>query len=625
MMISAVRIAGRGPRRAKMGGMCGIAGWVTPTRRLPIAAGAVVAQMTAALTRRGPDDSGSWHGQRAVLGHRRLAVVDPAGGEQPMALDGPSDEPELVLVYSGEVYNNIELRAELELRGHKFRTRSDTEVVLHAVAEWGEAAPARLNGMFAFAAWHPRRRRLLLARDRLGVTPLFVAADPGGGLLFASEPKALLASGRVAAGVDPDGLRDLLAAFRTPGQTLHRGIREVQPGTTVVLDPAGRREHRYWRLAAGEPTRDAPERLRALLVDVVGRHLGADVPLGALLSGGLDSSVLAALGQQARVRRGEPPLRTFSVDFAGHERHFAPDGLRTTPDAPYVAQVAAHCGLDHRDVVLDAGTLGDPDVRAAVVAARDAPALGDLDTSLHLLFRAVRKHATVVLSGESADEVFGGYPWFHAPHRPDDLPWRYFTGRSGTCLALLRADVAAELDVATHRAESYRTARDRVPHLPGETGAQRRLRAASYLHLVHWLPDLLDRKDRLSMAVGLEVRVPFCDHRIVELAFNTPWAVHTAGGRAKALLRDAARGLLPDTVVDRIKAPYPTIVDPDYDALVRNQVRDLLGEPAAPAWDWLDPTAVRARLHRPAGDRATRAGFEFALTLQEWLRGLAAH
>jgi asparagine synthase (glutamine-hydrolysing) len=570
--------------------------------------------MSDTLAARGPDGAGVWAGMHAVLGHRRLAVIDPEHGHQPMVLSDDQDEPVVALAYTGEVFNHVELRAELELLGHKFRTGTDTEVVLHACQEWGTGAAERLNGMYAFAVWDAPRRQLLLVRDRLGVKPLCYAHH-GGGVLFASEPKALFASGLITPAVDENGMRDFLASVRTPGGSLFHGVREVRPGTMLVVDGHGIREHRYWTLQARPHTDDLPatvDRVRDLLEDIAIRHVQADVPLGALLSGGLDSSVLAALGQRAT--RGA--LRTFSVDFAGP---FVPDQLRATPDAPYVRDMVTHCGLDHRDIVLDSAALTDTAIRQAVVTARDAPATGDMDTSLYLLFQAVREHSTVVLSGESADEVFGGYPWFHTP-TADDYPWRYLTGRSGTYLALLRDEVAAGLGIAAHRENHYRQALSEVPVLPGETGIQRRMREVFHLHLTRWLPDLLDRKDRLSMAVGLEVRVPFCDHRLVEYAFNTPWAHHTFDGREKSLLRAATADLLPASVTTRTKAPYPVTQDPAYDRVIQDQAGDLVSTPTAPVWTFLDPQHLRDRLARRVTNRATRAGIDFALSLDLWLR-----
>ncbi|WP_018349265.1 asparagine synthase (glutamine-hydrolyzing) [Longispora albida] len=595
--------------------MCGIAGWADPARELEDSAG-VVRAMTDVLAARGPDGAGLWTDGHCALGHRRLAILDPAGGHQPMIAEDDAGEPLLVLSYNGEVFNHAELRAELELAGHKFRTRTDTEVVLRAWQEWGEDAPARLAGMFAFAVWEPARRRLVLVRDRLGVKPL-AYAQAGSGLLFASEARALFTTGLVRRAVSADGLRDHLASVRTPGRTWYDGVAEVRPGHLLVLDDHGVHERPYWRLEARPHEDTVPEsaaRVRALLTRITRESLDADVPLGALLSGGLDSSALVALAQ----RENQRPLATFSVGFAGP---FTPDALRATPDAPYVRAMVAHCGTRHRDLVLDPAALADPGHRLAALAARDHPGSGEMDISLYLLFRAVREHVTVALSGESADEVFGGYPWFHDPVRtgPGGYPWRYLTGHSGAYKALLRTDVAAELDLETHRAAHYDQALTETPRLRGETGTHRRTRELFHLHLTRWLPDLLDRKDRLSMASGLEVRVPFCDHRLVEYAFNAPWSQHTHDGREKSLLRAATASLLPAAVRERVKAPYPSTGDPRYHAVVREQAGDLLLSPASPAWAYLDPAALRQRLTRPAGDWATRAALDFAINLDLWL------
>ncbi|MFD9733391.1 asparagine synthase (glutamine-hydrolyzing) [Umezawaea sp. NPDC059074] len=554
--------------------MGGIAGWVDPVD--PLAGGGrVVRRMTDALVARGSGGEGLFVGVHAILGHRRLA----AGGHQPVVLGDDGGEPLVVLSYSGEVVNHVDLRFELELLGHKFRTGTDTEVVLHACQEWGIGAAERLDGVYAFAVWDAVRRRLLLVRDRLGVKPLCYSGV-GSGVVFASEPKALFASGLVESAVDERGLRDLLASVRTPGGSLYRDVRELPPGHVLVVDGSGVRDHRYWALEARPHTDDGPTtaaRTRDLLVDITARHVRADVPPGVLLSGGLDSGVLVELGRKAL--RGTT-VRTFSAG-------------------------SAHKGVvDHRDLVLDPAELGGPALREAIVTARDAPSTGNGDASLLLLFRAVREHVGVVLSGEGADEVFGGHPWFHDPEAlaAADYPWPHLAG----CRALLRADVAAELDLTAHRAEHYRQALADVPVLAGEPAVQRRTREVSALHLAHWLPDLLDRQDRLSTAVGLEVRLPFCDHRLVEYAFNTPWSRHTAGGRAKSLLRAAAAADLPSSVPESVKVPSPN------PRVIRDQVGDLLATPSAPVWSYLDPAAVRKRSSRP--------DVEFALSFDVWLR-----
>ncbi|HEY3606900.1 MAG TPA: asparagine synthase (glutamine-hydrolyzing), partial [Pseudonocardiaceae bacterium] len=404
--------------------MCGITGWVAFDRDLTHEMAALDA-MTETMACRGPDDRGTWSARHAALGHRRLAVIDIEGGTQPMSLDTPNGT--LAMVYSGEAYNYPELRDELRRRGHRFRTESDTEVVLHGYLEWGAGVAERLNGMYAFAIWDQRTEKLVMIRDRMGIKPFYYyrTAD---GVLFGSEPKAILANPLASKVIDADGLRELFAFSKKPGAAVWAGMREVVPGTVVTVDANGLREAVYWRLTSHEHTDDTDTsvaRVRELLDDIVRRQLVADVPRCVLLSGGLDSSALTALAAQQLSPQGET-VRSFAVDFVGQQENFVADDMRPTPDAPYVHDVAEHVRSKHEDIVLDHSALADPAVRRAVVTARDMPTgLGDMDASLYLLFKAIRQHSTVALSGESADEVFGGYRWFHQPEvqRARMFPW----------------------------------------------------------------------------------------------------------------------------------------------------------------------------------------------------------
>jgi asparagine synthase (glutamine-hydrolysing) len=273
-------------------------------------------------------------------------------------------------------------------------------------------------------------------------------------------------------------------------------------------------------------------------------------------------------------------VRSFSVDFAGQADNFAPDEVRSSWDSPYARDVSEHVRSEHTEIVLNAGDLADPDIRRAVIVARDLPAgMGDLDASLYLLFKAIRRHSTVALSGESADEIFGGYSQFHDPimQRTDDFPWL-------AALGLMKGDVAdvftrplrSAVDLETYKRERYAEAVTEVARVEGEDDFTHRMRVMSYLHLTRFLRILLDRKDRMSMAVGLEVRVPFCDHRLVEYVYNTPWSLKSFDGREKSLLRGACRDLLPESVVQRVKAPYPSTADPRYAEQIQRQAKDLL-------------------------------------------------
>lgn len=607
--------------------MCGIAGWVDFERDLKHERETLQA-MVDTMACRGPDDEGLWIAPHAALGHRRLAVIDIAGGRQPMLAED-ADGVRAVLTYSGEVYNFQELRAELVAHGCHFHTSSDTEVVLNAYLAWGEDFVTRLNGMYAFAIWDVAREQLLLVRDRMGIKPLYFAPTPHG-VLFGSEPKAILANPLIEPVVDLDGLRELLSFVKTPEQAIFRGMYEVRPGHVVRINREGMSKRRYWALSAYEHTddRDTTVRnVRVLLDDIVARQLIADVPLCTLLSGGLDSSVITALAAKALREETGGTVRSFAVDFVGHAERFAPDEMRDTPDAPYVADPARHVAADHTDIVLDSDELMDPGARAAVLHARDLPTgIGDMDTSLYLLFRAIRAQSTVALSGESADEVFGGYRWFHDPDvvNAGTFPWIAAFRAGQSRLDVLNPALRQQLDLRAYVDDRYRDALAEVPRLPGESGLEQRMREVSYLHLTRFVQALLDRKDRMSMAVGLEVRVPFCDHRLVEYVFNAPWSLKTFDGREKSLLRAATRDVLPRSIVERVKSPYPSTQDPAYEQMLRQQTAKLIADETVPIRPLLDVANVRALIAEPVDPQRSiftgpRGAMELVLQLNTWL------
>ncbi|GAA3197716.1 MULTISPECIES: asparagine synthase (glutamine-hydrolyzing) [Streptomyces] len=608
--------------------MCGITGWISYDRNLTTERPTLEA-MTETMACRGPDAAGIWLDTHAAFGHRRLAVIDLDGGKQPMAVERDG-RTLLVTTYSGEVYNYRELKAELTALGHTFRTQSDTEVVLHAYLEWGEAFTERLNGMYAFALWDPRTEELLLVRDRMGIKPLYYQPTAHG-VLFGSEPKAINAHPEVRPAVDAEGLAELITFTKTPGHGVFKGMHEVRPGHTVRVTRDGLTTRCYWALQAREHTDDLDTtvgHIRGLLDDIVARQLIADVPLCTLLSGGLDSSAITALSAGALAAQGSGPVRSFAVDFTGYTENFTPDDLRGTPDGPYAHALAEHVASDHHDIVLDTAALMDPAHRAAVLAARDLPnGFGDGDTSLYLLFKAVREQSTVALSGESADEIFGGYLWFHDPEavHADTFPWiaagvsGRFSGGNAVREALLDRGLLKRLDLKGYEDRRYREALAEVPYLDSDAGLQRRMREVSYLHLTRFVQILLDRKDRASMAVGLEVRVPFCDHRLVEYVFNTPWAMKTFDGREKSLLRAAVRDVLPASVADRVKSPYPSTQDPGYNEALRGELREVAADRNAPVQPLLDSAAAaEATADGASGD--IRPGAELMLGLNAWLR-----
>jgi asparagine synthase (glutamine-hydrolysing) len=603
--------------------MCGITGWIAFRRDLTTQR-PVLDAMTATMACRGPDAEGGWTSPSAALGHRRLSVIDLEGGVQPMTADTP-DGP-VVLTYSGEAYNFRELRDELRRRGHAFRTESDTEVVLRGYLEWGEELADHLDGMYALGIWDGREDKLVLLRDRLGIKPLYLY-ETEDGVLFGSEAKAILAHPEVSAVVDADGFRELFAFVKEPGRAVWAGMREVRPGGMVIVDRGGLRERIYWRLEVAEhrdDTETTVRHVRELLEASVGRQLFADVPQCVLLSGGLDSSALVALAGRRMAEQGRRP-RTFTVDFEQPDA-FNPDELRGSRDAPFAREVVAHVGTEHTDIRLDHQELANPEVRRAVVAARDLPfGFGEADNSLYLLFKAIREHSTVALSGESSDEIFGGYPWFHLPVVQDVpmFPWVTASGLGPRVHPTKLIDTGLllrTLDVPGYWAQRWSDAVSELPALDGEDAHERRMREFCYVHLTSLLGLLLDRKDRMSMAVGLEVRVPFCDHRLVQYVFNTPWAMKTFDGREKSLLRAAVRDTIPASVADRVKALYPNTQELRYVDELRRQVGDVLAEDHR-ALDFFDRGALAAAVRKESAAVVPdeREAFERVLDMSVWL------
>ncbi|WP_408993522.1 asparagine synthase (glutamine-hydrolyzing) [Streptomyces sp. 1268] len=601
--------------------MCGIAGWLDWERDLTRESG-TVRRMADTLALRGPDDSGVWTATRIGLGHRRLAVIDPELGRQPMTERGGDDGRELAVVsFSGEIHNYRELRTELTTHGHRFRTASDTEVLLAAHREWGPKAIERFAGMFAYALWDIAEQTLYLGRDPLGVKPLYYAEHPSG-LVFGSEPKALFASGLIRPEVDAEGLVDVFTvAAKRPGDAVYRGVRQLLPGHLLTVRRGATTARRYWQLTTAPHEDDEATTVatvRSLLDRIVGEQTVADVPLGALLSGGIDSSAITAIGAGALAADDRGPLATYSVDFAGSEDDFRADALHVSRDAPYVRAVVDHVGTKHSEVLVEpASLLAESGV---TLRARDYPGVGDLDVSLYLLFREVRRHLTVALSGEGADDAFGGYPWFasEADHPSGGFPWSAGVKDRN---AVLSPELRGHLDLHERLDARYREALDEVPYLDGERGIDRRMREVYYLQHTRFLPFLLDRKDRMSMANGLEVRVPFCDHRLVEYVWNVPWRLKRLGGSEKGLLRAAVEDALPTEVVHRPKSGFPVGQSPEYLESVRTAVSDMI-ESDGPAMRLLDAGTLRAMVRDQAWVNGTFTPppiLPRALQLDDWL------
>jgi len=582
--------------------MCGITGWIdwqadllhTPNS-LPI-----LERMVQTLTPRGPDSTGTWLSKHSALGHRRLSVIDPENGHQPMIRT--TDGRTYAIVYNGELYNASELRRELETLGHRFRTHCDTEVLLLSYIQWGKACVDRLTGIFAFAVWDDTHHTLFAARDRLGVKPLFYTLYQDQ-FIFGSEPKAILAYPGIRAEVDAEGLAEIFAIgpARTPGHGVYKNISELRPGYYAEFDRNGLRIKPYWTLTSHPHPDDEKttiEKVRSLLIEVTESQLISDAPVCTLLSGGLDSSALTALAKQHY-----SSLDTFSVDYAGNDKHFQANAFQPDADAPWIKRISSHLGTTHHNVVLKTSDVVDS--LKPVVLARDLPGMADIDGSLLLFSKAIKETATVALSGEGADELFGGYPWFHREEMlfADTFPWSITLNER---LAVLSPELIDWMKPRQYISNRYQEALSEVPRLPEENQAMAKMRQMSYLNLTRFMPTLLDRKDRMSMAASLEVRVPFCDHRLIEYVWNIPWELKTIGGREKGVLREALRGILPDDVLFRKKSPYPKTYDPAYIEALQSLVMEILHDPSSPLHPFIDIEYVRkfagfdaAQLHRP--------------------------
>lgn len=607
--------------------MCGIAGWIDWQTDIS-GETEIMRNMAQSLIPRGPDSEGIWTTRHAAFAHRRLVVVDPEGGVQPMTRS--YGEEIYTIVYNGELYNTEDLRGALLARGHRFASTSDTEVLLVSYMEWGPECVEKLNGIYAFAIWKHNEESVFMARDRIGVKPLFYT-QCGTSFIFGSELKALLAHPAVQPEICQEGLSEIFALgpARTPGSGVFHNVFELLPASYLLHTRHGMRTNRYWTLdshAHEDDMETTITKIRELLSDSIRRQLIADVPVCTLLSGGLDSSAISAIAAQAFKEEGKEALHTFSVDYVGNDVHFRPNEFQPNADAPWAKRVSEFIASIHHNIYFDTPDLIDSlDV---ALHARDLPGMTDIDGSLYLFCREIKKHATVALSGECADEVFGGYPWFHRTEALNAtlFPWarniadktRFFSN-----------DLLAEVNPEAYVKMRYQEALDEVPRLAGEEGLDKRIREMFYLNLTRWMPTLLDRKDRMSMAVGLEVRVPFCDHRLVEYMWNVPWAMKTDGEREKGILRKALKGILPDDVLYRLKSPYPKTHNPSYLTTVRDRVLAILDDTTSPLTPFVNAAAIRefakrdlTKVHMPWFGQLMNVPqfFAYLIQIDAWMR-----
>ena len=539
----------------------------------------VANSMLATMHRRGPDESGIYYGENITLLHARLAIIDLTGGKQPMELSWAGEH--YVLIYNGELYNAQELRQDLTAQGHIFLGYSDTEVVIHAYAEYGAGCVENMNGIFSFAVWEEKKKRLFLARDRIGVKPLFYKCHENG-LLFASEIKTILSYPTVKGELDESGAAQLilLGPGRIPGSGVFHNIQEIEPGCWGYYQKGHLRLHRYWKLTDRihqDSFEDTADYVRFLVEDAISRQMVSDVPVGTFLSGGLDSSIITAVCAGKMRGRGET-LSTFSVDYENNDRYFQANSFQPDADGIYIRLMQETLHTKHHWSVLTPEMLLSSLEDATM--ARDLPGMADVDFSLLAFCGEIRKEVKVALSGECADEIFGGYPWYRDPEirAQTGFPWAQNTAQRAALLQTGIYDHSQDFVM-----DAYNQTCRESDILPGTSPLERRMKEMVNLNFRWFMQTLLDRKDRMSMYHALEVRVPFCDYRIAEYLYGVPWEMKDYQGREKGLLRYAVKDLLPDRVLYRKKSPYPKTFDPRYEQLVSARLQALLREDS-PIW-----------------------------------------
>lgn len=560
--------------------MCGIVGFVNYKKDIknPIS---ILNKMNNTLTNRGPDEEGKYISSPVYLAHKRLIVIDPIGGKQPMVTT--YDENEYSIVYNGQIYNTSELRNVLIENGFIFNTTSDTEVLLKAFIFYGYNVVKHLNGIFAFAIWNKNKEELFLARDHFGIKPLFYTTT-NDNLIFASEIKALFEFPGVEKVIDQNGVCELFGVgpAHTAGTTVFKDIYELKPAHFAIFNKYGLFVHRYWKFIS-KPHVDSFEetcmKVKYLLEDSIKRQLVADVPLCVFLSGGLDSSIITAYASDYCRKNNLPPLNTFSVDYVDNDKNFVKSDFQPNSDNYYINLMVEKYKTNHTNIVLDTPDLAKYLEDAMI--ARDVPGMADVDSSMLLLCKNVKQYATVSLSGECADEIFGGYPWFFREDalNSNTFPWSIALSERQH---ILNTNIASKINLKDYIDFRYNESLGDVEILDIDSKETAEKRKISHLTLNWFMQTLLDRSDRMSMYNGFELRVPFCDYRLAEYVWNIPWEIKAYKGREKGLLRYIMKDVLPAEIVDRKKSPYPKTHNPTYLKAVKDMLTEIMNDKNAP-------------------------------------------
>ena len=543
---------------------------------------------------RGPDHSDYRIINSCCMAHSRLSVIDLTTGDQPLWVSDSGNN--YYIVYNGEVYNYRELRKELKNKGIVFHTDSDSEVVLQSFIHYGPSFVHKLNGIFAFAIYDEKRNTLYLYRDRFGVKPLYYTHFMGT-LIFASRIDTLFEYPGVKPCIDINGFNEIFALgpSKTYGSGVFTGIKEVLPGEYIVTSSDYCKHNQYYKLHSvlhEDSYDDTIEKIAYLVEDAVRLQMVSDVPICTFLSGGLDSSLVTSIC----CKHCTDKMTTFSFDFENNNRHFITNSFQPSEDRPYVDIMVNHLGTDHHYLTMSNQKLFD--LLTASVDTRSLPTMADIDSSLLYFCGEVSKTHKVALTGECADEIFGGYPWFHREDMlySDTFPWMMDISFRKS---LLNPEFAAVLNMERYIQNAYNKTASEVELIPTENQLDERRRRISYINIKWFMQTLLDRMDRTSMQNGLEARVPFADYRIVEYLYNLPWDIKAKDGTPKDALRVVAKRFLPDAIFNRPKSPYPKTYNPEYERLLVDRLKEIMHDSSAPIRSYLNLPSVEKFLDSP--------------------------
>ena len=546
----------------------------------------ILEEMERVQKHRGPDEQGSYLEPHFGLAHVRLSIRDLVSGRQPI-LKKVGDKT-FGIVYNGELYNTKELREELVSHGMTFRTHSDTEVILNGFLFEGPSFVRKMNGIFSFAIYDEAHQLLYLFRDAFGVKPLFYRLFHDT-LIFSSEPKGIFCYPGCIPSVNKTGLCEIfgLGPARNPGNAVYEHMAECLPGHYLTFSASGLKDYCYFRLESHPHTDSYEETVvhtKELLLQSIRRQMVSDVPICTFLSGGLDSSLVSSVCAEELRKEGQT-LSTYSFDFTDNSRYFKANDFQPSEDRPFVDIMKNYLKSEHQYLTCD--NRSQADLLFASMKAHDLPCMADVDSSLLFFCREVSKQHKVVLTGECADEVFGGYPWFHRKNflSCNTFPW---TPDLSFRKSFLKDEIADALSLDSYVQSSYENAIAEVDILPSDNDTECSRRRISYLNIRYFMQTLLNRMDRTSMFSGLEARVPFADKNLVSYVFNVPWEMKAKDGLVKNLLRQCAKDYLPDTITFRRKSPYPKTYHPYYEQLLRQRLSALLTTGESPLLALID-------------------------------------